>query len=162
MPALAEIAGQRHVLEHRQAVERPRDLEGAADTAIDDPMRGQAREFGPGKLHRSRRWLERAREHIEDGALARAVRSDQAENFSLIDLERHVVDGRETAKTFYQALDFQHDRPFCWLERLRAKWLDVRVRKARQTKDWSLGSDALRTESAPRVGSFVAVCGASR
>ena len=31
--ALAVVAGQRHVLEDRQPVKRPRDLEGAADAA---------------------------------------------------------------------------------------------------------------------------------
>ena len=92
------------------------DLEGAADSAIDDPVRGKARDFGAVELHRTRRRLEGAGEHVEDRALARAVGTDQAENLALLDAERHVIDGREAAKPLYQALDFQHDDPFSWVE----------------------------------------------
>src|SRR5439155_7711455 len=38
--ALAVIAGQFDVLEDAQPMKRPRDLEGAADAAVDDAMRG--------------------------------------------------------------------------------------------------------------------------
>jgi hypothetical protein len=33
-------------------------------------------------------------------------------------------------------------------QRFRAKWMPVRVKKTRQTKDQSLGSDSIRTEKA--------------
>src|SRR5882672_8214496 len=113
MAGLAEITGQRHILEHRQPVGRPRNLKGAADAAVDDPVRRQSRDLGTGEFDRARRWPQRAGEHVEDRALAGAVRADQAENLALIDLERYLVDGREAAKPFYQALDYQHGGPFC-------------------------------------------------
>ena len=53
---------------------------------------------------------ERARQHVEDRALARAVGADQAEDLALIDLERHVVDGGEAAETLDQTLDDKHSR----------------------------------------------------
>src|SRR6185295_9273125 len=111
VPALPEIAGERHVLEQRQPVERTRDLEGAADAAIDDPVRPQTPDLGACEFHRAGRWRQCAGEHVEDRALARAVRADQAENLAPIDLERHLVDGREAAKPFYQPLDYQHGGP---------------------------------------------------
>ena len=42
MTALAVIAGERHVLKNAEPVKRPRDLEGAADAAVDDAVRGDA------------------------------------------------------------------------------------------------------------------------
>jgi hypothetical protein len=42
MAALAIIAGQRDVLKDAEPVKRPRDLEGAADAAVDDAVRGDA------------------------------------------------------------------------------------------------------------------------
>ena len=57
---------------------------------------------------RPRRRRERPRQHVEDRALARAVRADQAENLALIDLERDVADGGEAAETLDQALDDEH------------------------------------------------------
>src|SRR6202049_1942828 len=112
-PPLAEISDQRHILEYRQPMKRPRDLEGAADAAVDDPVRRKACEFDTVELHRARTRREGAGEHVEDRALARAVRTDQAENFAPIDLERHIVDGLEAAKPLDQALNYQHGGPFC-------------------------------------------------
>ena len=40
--APAVIAGQRHVLKNAEPVKRPRDLEGTADAAVDDAVRGDA------------------------------------------------------------------------------------------------------------------------
>jgi hypothetical protein len=106
--ALAIEARQHHVLEQGEPLERPRDLEGAADAAIDDAMRGQSRNLAALEHDRARRRGERAGEHVEDRALARAVGADQAEYLALIDLERHVGDGRETAETLVQPFDRQH------------------------------------------------------
>src|SRR6267154_5819132 len=112
VPALPEVASQRHIVEYRQPVKRSRDLEGPADAAIDDPVRRETRDLRPGEFNRTRRRRKRAGEHVEDRALARAVRADQAEDLALIDLERYLVDGREAAKPFDQALDYQHGGPF--------------------------------------------------
>src|SRR3954469_24671905 len=83
----AVVAGQRHVLEDREPVERPRDLEGAADAAVDDAMRRLPRELGAVENDRTCRREQRARQHVEDRALAGAVGTDQAENLALLDPE---------------------------------------------------------------------------
>ena len=92
----------------RQPAERPRDLEGAADAAIDDAVRRAARDLVALEADRARGRRQRAGEHVEDRALARAVRADQAEDLALLDLERHVVDGGEAAEALDQPLDRQH------------------------------------------------------
>src|SRR6266702_5626739 len=106
--ALAVVTGQCDVLEDAEAVKRPRDLEGAADTADDDPVRREACDLRAVEPDRAGRWHQRARQHVEDRALARAVRADQAEDLALRDLERHVVDRGEAAKALDQALDYEH------------------------------------------------------
>ena len=106
--ALAVIAGQRHVLEDAEPVKRPRDLEGAADAAVDDAVRGDARDLRAVEQDRSCRRHQRARQHVEDRALAGAVRADQAENLALLDPERHVVDSGEAAEALHQPVYRQH------------------------------------------------------
>ena len=106
--ALAVISGQGDILEDAEPVKRPRDLEGAADAAVDDAVRGHARDLGAVEQDRSRRRHQRARQHVEDRALAGAVRADQAENFALLDPERHVVDSGEAAEALHQPFYSQH------------------------------------------------------
>src|SRR5438552_26108 len=110
MAALAVETGERDVLEDGETAERARDLKGAADAAIDDAVRGRACDLVTIELDRARGGHQRAGEHVEDRALARTVRADQAENLALIDLERHAVDRGEATKTLHQAIDDQHCR----------------------------------------------------
>ena len=118
MAALTVISGERHVLEDAEAVKRPRDLEGAADAAVDDAVRGDARDLRAVEQDRSGRRHQRARQHVEDRALAGAVRADQAENLALLDPERYVVNSGEAAKTLHQPFYRQHARTSarvsCW------------------------------------------------
>jgi hypothetical protein len=41
-----------------------------------------------------------------------------------------------------------------YLERFRAKWIPVRVKKTRQNKRLELGSDSIRTDKAPDDHSY--------
>src|SRR5436190_10116655 len=109
--ALAIEAGERDVLEDRQTMERPRNLEGAADAAIDDPVRRMSRDLMAGKIDRACCGHQRARQHVEDRALAGAVRADQAENLALLDPKRHVVDRGEAAEALHQTVHLQHRNP---------------------------------------------------
>ena len=113
--ALAVIAGQRHVLKNAEPVKRPRDLEGAADAAVDDAVRGDARDLRAVEQDRSRRRHQRARQHVEDRALAGAVRADQAENLALLDPERYVVNRGEAAEALHQPFYRQHARTSAYL-----------------------------------------------
>src|SRR5215468_1397916 len=109
-PALAVETRQHHVLDQGEPLERARDLEGAADAAVDDAVRGETGDLAAFEYNRSRRGRKGARQHVEDGALARAVGADQAEDLALIDLEGDVADGRETAETLVQPFDSKHGR----------------------------------------------------
>ncbi|MGX1044297.1 hypothetical protein AB7M41_004003 [Bradyrhizobium diazoefficiens] len=106
--ALAVEAGERDVLEDGQAAEGARNLKGAADAAVDDPVRREARDLVPGEQDRPGGRRQRAGEHVEDRALARTVGTDQAEDLALVDPKRHVVHGGEAAKPLHQPADFQH------------------------------------------------------
>jgi len=50
-----------------------------------------------------------AGQHVEDRALARPVRPDQAENLTVLDLERDIVDRGEPAEALVKAGDLQHE-----------------------------------------------------
>jgi hypothetical protein len=108
MAALAVKTGERDVLEDGQAAKRPRDLKGAADAAVDDPVRRQPCDLGAIEQDRAAARRKRAGEHVEDRAFARSVRPDQAKDLALIDAERYVVDGGEAAEPFHQPADLQH------------------------------------------------------
>jgi hypothetical protein len=95
-------------LSNIEAVERSWDLEGPADAAIDDTVRRETRDFRPGKFNRTRRRRERAREHVENRALARAVRTDQAKNLALADFKGDLVDGQKASEALGQPLDCEH------------------------------------------------------
>ena len=72
-----------YVVEDRQLAERPRDLEGAGDAEMADLGRHQARDLAALEADRAGIRLERAGDQVEDRALARAVRPDQAEDLAL-------------------------------------------------------------------------------
>src|SRR3954465_9016199 len=66
---------ERHVVDDRQLAERLRDLVGAADAGVRDAIRRQATDLRPAKAYRARARLQRARDEVEGGALAGAVRA---------------------------------------------------------------------------------------
>ena len=110
VPALAVEAGEHHVLENGQPVKRPRNLKGAADAEVDDPVRRLPADLPPLEPDGAAVGHERPGQHVEDGALARAVGADQAEDLALGDLERDVVDGGEAAEALGESSDAQHER----------------------------------------------------
>ena len=95
---LAIIGRERDVLEQRQFSERPRDLERPPDAAVADHVRGQAADLGALKPDRASGRAQIAGDQVEGGALAGAVRTDQAQNLAGADLEGHLVDGQKAAE----------------------------------------------------------------
>src|SRR5260370_7073422 len=73
-----------------------------------DTVRRVPSSLGPAKADRAVIRRQLARDHVEDRALARAVRPDQAEDLAFFDLERDVVDGGEAAEALDQPGDLQH------------------------------------------------------
>ena len=55
-----------------------------------------------------------AHEHLDRGALARAVRADQAEGGPAVDLEREIIDGRGAAEPLGQADQLDGRAAVCW------------------------------------------------
>ena len=98
VPSLAEIAGEHDVVEQRQPPERPRDLKGSADPLIDDAVGRPAGDLPSLKADRAGGRRQCARQHVEDCALSRPVRTDQPEDLTLADGERDVVDRGEAAE----------------------------------------------------------------
>src|SRR5262249_55606798 len=101
-------AGERHVLEDREAPERAWDLEGPTDTRVGDVVRRLTADLLPLEADRPAIRSQGSGQHVEDRALAGSVRADQAKDLTLLDRERHVVHGREAAEALGQALDGQH------------------------------------------------------
>src|SRR5690606_25552228 len=88
----AEMRGDHGVLEDRQAPERPRDLEGAGEPAMDDLAGGAAGDILPLEADGALGRRQRAGDEVEGRALARPVGPDQAQDLPLGDREGDPVD----------------------------------------------------------------------
>ena len=86
-PAASERRRHHQVLENGHAVERLRDLEGAADAHPAAPFRRQPRDVGAGEHHAPGIGRNRAAGDAEQGGLARTVGADDAERLALGKLE---------------------------------------------------------------------------
>src|SRR5437867_6808116 len=104
-PALSVETREHHVLEDREPAERPRDLKGATDAEVDDPVRRLAGDLALLETDRAAVRDEDARQHAENRALAGPVRADQAQNLALFDREGHMVDGREAAEALGETMN---------------------------------------------------------
>src|SRR5205807_4280646 len=104
-PALAVEAGEDDVLDQREPVERPRDLERAPNTEVDDAVGRQPGDLAPLEADGAGVRRQGPGQHVEDRALAGAVGADQAEDLSRLDTERHVADGDEAAESLRQSFD---------------------------------------------------------
>jgi hypothetical protein len=105
-------AGHQKVLQHADAAEDFGHLKAARDTLGGErgglaPNDRSAFEPGAALL-----WAIEAVEHVEEGGLARAVRSDQADQLARLDLERHLVERGQAAKAFHDAFCDQLRRHF--------------------------------------------------
>src|ERR1700738_1658124 len=99
---------ERHILDERELAKRSRDLERAANAAPADLMRGQSCNLGIGEANGAFARPQRARDQVEDRALARSVRPDEAKDLTFDHLEAHAVDGHKPAKPFGETTDRQH------------------------------------------------------
>src|SRR2546430_9402976 len=95
----AEERAHRGVLANRHRGERPHDLEGAPDPQPRDPVGSQAADRGilPADLAGVRA-IEPA-DAVEQGGLAGAVRSDDAQDITLLDLEGDAGEGVDATET---------------------------------------------------------------
>jgi hypothetical protein len=85
------VPPDQQVLQHRRAVEKLDVLEGPRDAQPRHLVRLQRSRSCPSKVIDPNRRVE-ARDHVEDGGFARAVRPDQREDLALLHRHRQVVD----------------------------------------------------------------------
>src|SRR5262249_50745070 len=76
---------ERHILQHAQPTEGPRDLVRATDAGPGDAMRRQRRDIPPIEQQLSAMLAIVAADDVDQRRLARAVRPDQAEDLALAD-----------------------------------------------------------------------------
>src|ERR1700722_11361524 len=72
-----------------------------------DAVRWPAGDFDAADAYRAGIGPLNAHDEFHHGGFAGAIRTDQAENFSAFDLERHVLDGDQAAEALGQAFDLK-------------------------------------------------------
>src|SRR5262249_36833170 len=91
----------------RHADERPRQLEAAREPEPGAGMRRQPVEDAALERDGAGLVRQRAAQAVDQGALARAVRPDQAEALALGDVEVDALERDEAAEALAEALDLQ-------------------------------------------------------
>src|SRR5207248_3087876 len=90
----------RHVLDHAELAEQPAVLERAADTQGRDTVRAQTAQRSAGEAYLSTRRGIDAGHYVEKCRLARAIWTDQADDFALPDLQVDIAQGSQASETF--------------------------------------------------------------
>src|SRR5262249_37068594 len=98
------------VLAHGKAVEHVRHLSLDADAEPGDLMRMGARNVLAAEQHLAMRGFELAREHLEERALARAVRPYQAAKLALVEREVDIAHGADAAEMHAEIAGLQQRR----------------------------------------------------
>ena len=99
------VAAQQQILEHRGVLEQLDVLEGARDAPPGDLVRGYPGDVLVAEDEAAVGGVVDARDQVEDGGLARAVRPDDREHLARLDLERHPVYGPDAAEADPEVLD---------------------------------------------------------
>ena len=104
-PARARVGADEDVLEHGHPREERDVLERPCDAAADDLVRRELQQVLPVVENRAGIRLVESRDDVEGRRLARAVRADQAEDLTLGDVERDVVEGDDAPEAASEVLD---------------------------------------------------------
>ena len=99
--------GDDHVLERAHLPEDGRLLEGPDHPPPRHRVRRLAGDLLPGEPHPPRGRPQERGDELEQGALARPVRADDAEDPAFLDRERHLVDGGEAPEALGESLDLE-------------------------------------------------------
>jgi len=98
MPAGEEVLLDGGALEELDVLER------ACDALLHDPVPRQLRDLDVAQHDRPLVGIEHARDHVEHGGLARAVRADDREDLLLGHVERQVADRADATEAERDAL----------------------------------------------------------
>ena len=96
-PAQAGDGGRLERLQHGQLGEDLDELEAPGEPEPRQPYGAGTPDVVPLEAHRAGAWLYEAREHVDQGRLAGAVRADDRDELAGLDAERHAVEGAEVA-----------------------------------------------------------------
>ena len=105
----AEHGHQRHVLQHSEMREGPRNLISTRDACLGDAVRRQARKLSAFKQHLPARSREMPAHHVDECRLARTIRPEQPEDLPLVDLQAHAAQRLHATKGLGQVHDFKQD-----------------------------------------------------
>src|SRR5215469_10871354 len=100
-----EACRRQHVLKHRHAAERPRNLITASDSHSTTFVRRQVCNLAPAQSNCAGRWANITADEIEKRTLASAVGAEDPKCLALADLERQSVDGPQGTKIPAHAVD---------------------------------------------------------
>ena len=134
-PAASPLQRDQHVLLDREPPEHLLALERAPDALPRPPRRAPTGDVATAVDHTPARRRPQPREHVEQGGLARAVRSDESEDLARTHLDRHVVQRHHAPEA-----DRHVDRVQHRCARVGARRLELR-----------LGGHALPPLSRPRT-----------
>src|SRR5216117_2081533 len=105
----AQVVGDDDVLQGAHLLEDRRLLERADHPLAGHQVGGETCDVLALEDHAAGRPREERGDQLEEGALAGAVRPDDAEHLALVRLERHVVDRHEAAEPLRQVSDLHDD-----------------------------------------------------
>jgi hypothetical protein len=105
--ALVFLPGEDQIFAHRQFWKNLKQLECAADAEAVQRGRAQSGDDLAVDLYLTAARRQLAENAVEESRLAATVRSDQPENFALVNLEAYAIDGRDAAKMFADVVDFE-------------------------------------------------------
>src|SRR5215471_3623905 len=86
----AEQGAYHHVLDDSEVAERLDDLEGPAHAETPDGMRGETADRAAAEADLARRARQGPRDEVDQGGLARAVGTDEAEDLAVLEVEAHL------------------------------------------------------------------------
>ena len=102
-----EHGAEHHVLAHRHLAERPRRLQDHGDPRLAGTVRRQASHVGAGEADRPTGRRGEPADRLQQRALAGAVRADEGENLTLVDLQRDATDGGKTAEGLLDGIELE-------------------------------------------------------
>src|SRR6476646_5953951 len=101
------LPGEDQVFPHRQFRKHLQQLEGPANAEPIQLRRPQTRDPSAVDLHFAGARGQLAQDAVEQGRLAAAIRSDQAEDLALLNVEADAVDCGDAAETLADVVDFE-------------------------------------------------------
>ena len=140
---------QTQILRHRQAVEDIGRLASQARRRV-PPYLGPSQDRGPQQFGLAGRWIDPARQNIDQGGFTSAVRADETSKLACIDSQAHSIERTESPEILGEVTHFQHHS--CSIEagaagvlRVYVSWIRIALSSAER-----LSTDHLERRSRPR------------